>query len=126
MNSWLASLVRPRFQPPPLGFKFGGQRFLVGESRSVLGGENLVGQVLQGVMDDGFVLLSAEDDADRRVFALVVPVFPGVVQIKVHLPGVGVGELAELQVDDDQAAEFAVEEQEVDPVPLVADAEPLL
>jgi hypothetical protein len=44
----------------------------------------------------------------------------------VHLPGVGVGELAELQVDDDQAAEFAVEEQEVDPVPLVADAEPLL
>lgn len=49
-----------------------------------------------------------------------------VVQVQVHLAGVGVGELAELQVDDDETAQLAVEEDEVDPVPLVAHAEPPL
>jgi hypothetical protein len=43
-----------------------------------------------------------------------------------HLAGVGVGELAQLQIDDDQAAQAAVEEQEVNPEPLVADREALL
>jgi hypothetical protein len=44
----------------------------------------------------------------------------------VHLAGVGIGELAELQIDDDQAAELAVEEEQVDSIPLVADAQPFL
>ena len=56
---------------------------------------------------------------------MVGPVFAGVVEVEVHLAGVGVGELAELQVDDDQAAELAVEEEEVDAIPFVADAKSL-
>jgi hypothetical protein len=39
---------------------------------------------------------------------------------------VGVGEFADLQVDDDQAAQPAVEQQQVHPVPLAADADALL
>jgi hypothetical protein len=44
----------------------------------------------------------------------------------VHLAGVGVRELVELQIDDDEAAQAPVEEQQVDPVPRVADAQPAL
>jgi hypothetical protein len=44
----------------------------------------------------------------------------------VHLAGIGVGELADLEVDDDQAAEATVKEEEVDSIPLVADAEAAL
>ena len=51
------------------------------------------------------------------------PVLAGVVEVEVHLAGVGVRELAELEVDDDQAAQAPVEEEQVDPVPLVADAQ---
>jgi hypothetical protein len=103
-----------RFQQPSLGFKFGGQRLFVGKGRAVFGSEDFVGQVFQGVVDDGEVLLGAEDDADGWVLAGVGPVFAGVVEVEVHLAGVGVGELAELQVDNDQAAELAVEEVQVD------------
>ena len=72
------------------------------------------------------VLLGAEDEADRRVLVGVRPVLAGVVEVEVHLPGVGVRELAELEVDDDEAAQPAVEEEQVDAIPLVADAEPPL
>lgn len=40
-----------------------------------------------------------------------------------HLAGVGVGELADLQVDDDEAAQAAVEEQQINAEPLVPDAQ---
>ena len=43
-----------------------------------------------------------------------------------HLPGIGVGELAKLQVDDDEAAQTPVEEQQIDPIPLAADAQAAL
>ncbi len=42
-----------------------------------------------------------------------------VVQVKVHLAGIGVRELPELEVDHDKAAQQAMEEDEIDPVPLV-------
>lgn len=38
----------------------------------------------------------------------------GIVQIKVHLSGIGVAELADLEVDDQQGFEPAVEKQQVD------------
>src|SRR5437660_1652984 len=79
-TSWLASLPGPGFQEPSLGFEFSGQRLLIGKGRSVLGGQDLVGKVFQGVMGDGRILLGAEDDADGWIFAPVGPVFPGVVQ----------------------------------------------
>jgi len=43
-----------------------------------------------------------------------------------HLAGIGVGELADLEVDDDQATEPAVEAEEVDSIPLVTDAQAAL
>lgn len=43
-----------------------------------------------------------------------------------HLPGIGVRELSDLQVDDDQAAQLAVKEDEVHAVPLVAHTKPPL
>ena len=51
---------------------------------------------------------------------------PRIVQVEVHLPGVGVGERSDLQVDDHEASQAAVKEQQVHPVPLAADAQPPL
>jgi hypothetical protein len=45
-----------------------------------------------------------------------------VVHVEVHLPSIRVRELVELQVDDDEAPERAVEEEQVDAVPDVAHA----
>ena len=52
--------------------------------------------------------------------------FTRVVQIHVHLTGIGVGELAALEIDDHEATELAMEEQQIDPVPFVSDAKPTL
>jgi hypothetical protein len=78
----------------------------------------------RGFRSEGAHRFAGQDDADRWILALVGPVLAGVVDVQVHLAGVGVGELAELEVDDDQAAELAVEK--IEPIPLVADAEPFL
>ena len=52
--------------------------------------------------------------------------FTRVVQIKVHLSGIRIAETAHLQVDDDEAAQFAVKEKEIDPIPFPANAQPAL
>jgi hypothetical protein len=44
----------------------------------------------------------------------------------VHLAGVGVIELAHLEVDNDEAAQTAMEEQQVDPEPAITDAQAAL
>ena len=64
----------------------------------------------EGVLRHGAVLLGAEDEPHGRILASERPVLTGVVQVEVHLAGVGVRELAQLQVDDDQALEAAVKE----------------
>jgi hypothetical protein len=43
-----------------------------------------------------------------------------------HLSGVGVGEFADLQVDDDEAAQFAMKEEKIDAIPFAADPQPTL
>ena len=50
-------------------FDLGGQGFLAGQGRSVLGGQDFVGQPLQGVFGDAGAMLGAEDQPDRGVFA---------------------------------------------------------
>ena len=45
-----------------------------------------------------------------------------VVQIQVHLAGIGVCEFAELQIHDDEAFEPAVEEDQINPIPFRSDA----
>lgn len=72
------------------------------------------------------VLFRAEDESDRRVFASARPVFAGVVQVKVHLAGVGVSERLDFEVNHQQAAQPAVEEEEVHAIPLATDAQAAL
>jgi hypothetical protein len=40
-----------------------------------------------------------------------------------HLAHVRMGQAAQLQVDDDQAAQLAMEEQQIDPIPGLVDAQ---
>ena len=102
-----------------------GEKPFVGQSESVLGRHDLVGQ--SSSASGRPARPSGEQDQSHGwVLAFVRPVLLGIVQVKVHLPRVGVGELADLQVDDDQAAQAAVEEEQVDPIPLVADPQTLL
>jgi hypothetical protein len=54
--------------------------------------------------------VGAEDQAHGRVLAVLRPVLAGVVEVKVHLSGVGMGELAEFEIDHHEAPEHAVEE----------------
>jgi hypothetical protein len=42
------------------------------------------------------------------------------------LSGVGVRELAELQVDDDQATKAPMKEEQIDAIPFIADAQSML
>ena len=42
------------------------------------------------------------------------------------MSGVRVGKLAELQVDDDEASEPSMKKQQINSVPLVPDAQPVL
>jgi hypothetical protein len=40
-----------------------------------------------------------------------------------HLPGIGVSELPQFQIDDHQTTQSPVKEQEVDAIPFVVDAQ---
>ena len=51
---------------------------------------------------------------------------PCIVEIKMHLAGVGVSKLADLQVNDHQAPQSAVKEEQIHAIPLVTDAQALL
>jgi hypothetical protein len=52
--------------------------------------------------------------------------FSDVVQIKIHLAGIGMREVAVFQIDHDQTTQTAVVKQEIDAVPDVPDADALL
>lgn len=54
------------------------------------------------------------------------PVRLGVVEIKVHLARIGMGELADFQIDNYKATQFPVKEDQVHPIPFVTDAQPFL
>ena len=74
----------------------------------------------------GVALLAAQDQADRVALPSLRQVLFRVIQVQVHLPGVGVGERSDFQVDDDEAPEPPVKEQEIDPIPRLADSEATL
>ena len=72
-------------------------------------------------MGNCVIFAVAEDQAHRRILLRQRPVFAGVIAVEMHLAGIGVGELAGLKVDDDQAPQLAVIEEQVDPIPCIAD-----
>ncbi len=49
-----------------------------------------------------------------------------VVAIQVHLAHIGMGQRTELQVDNDQAAQLAMEEQQIDAIPRLVDPQTAL
>lgn len=78
------------------------------------------------VVGRGVIVLGAEDQADGRGLAGAHPMLGGVAEVKKHLAGVGVRELADLEVDDHQATQGAMEEEQIDAIPLIIDAQPFL
>ena len=74
---------------------------------------------------DGLLLLpGAQDDRDRGFRLALVPVEPA--QVEVDLSGVGGFEAPDLQLDDHQAAQTAMIEEQVDVVVVAIDHDPLL
>jgi hypothetical protein len=63
---------------------------------------------------------------DGRVFTGTRPMLARVIQVHVHLAGIGVRELSALEIDDNEAAELAMEEEQINPIPFVANAEAAL
>ena len=77
-------------------------------------------------MDHGVIFVTAQNDAHGIVLARLHQVLLGVRQVQAHLASVGMGELADLEVDYYQAAQPAVKKQQVDAIPLISDANALL
>ena len=67
----------------------------------ILGSKYFVRQVIESIVGFRGSLFCAENESDRRIFSRFHPMLAGVIEIKVHLPGISVAELAHLEVDDD-------------------------
>ncbi len=89
----------------------------------VTGDEEFLAETGGSVFDLGLVLVTAEHDADRRLVTVSHHVLLEIIQVEVHLPGVGVGEGADFQVNQHMAAEPPVVKHEVDAIVLVADGD---
>lgn len=74
-----------------------------------------MGEVVERVMRLGRALLRTQDEANGRILAGLDPVLARVIQVEVHLAGIGVAEAAHLQVDDHQTSEAPAEEHQIDP-----------
>jgi len=103
-----------------------GDELFIGQDRAVFGCQDFVRQSIKRVTRDRFVFLTAEDEADRRIFALAHPMFARVIQIHVHLSGIGVSESSALEIDNDEAPQLAMKEQQIEAIPFVADAKAAL
>ncbi len=87
---------------------------------------DLAGQSFQSIPRQSMAFVNAQDQAHRRVLVVKRPVLLRIVAVQVHLAYIGMGQGAELQVDDDEAAQAPVEEQQIDAIPSLVDAQPPL
>ena len=92
----------------------------------VFGDEELAVHAVGGVLDQQFVLVAAEDDADGRVVAFDVFLVGEVAEIEVHLADVVVLDFSQLEVDEHETTENAVVEDQVDSIVSVVDGHPVL
>ena len=106
--------------------QFGSEEFLIRQGGEVFTYEQLVEQRVRGVTHERFAFAGAQDDAHGRIFAGLHPVFAGVIQIQVHLPDIGMAEPAQLQIENNQAAQAAMEEEQVHAIPFVVNTQPAL
>ena len=68
----------------------------------------------------------AENQPYRRVLILMCPVLTGIIEIKVHLSSISMGEFAHFKINDDKTSQDSVEENEIYTEPPVADAKTAL
>ncbi len=106
--------------------QFAAKFFAVGEVELVFLDEELAVHFVGGVFDKQFVLVPSQDDADGRVVAFGVFLGGKVAEIHVHLPDVVVLDFVDFQINEDEAAEDAVVEDEVHPVVGVVERNPVL
>ena len=99
---------------------------LVGEIQLVFAGEHLVREVAKSIVSDSRISFRAQYQPHRRVLVRMGPMLARVVQIQVHLTGIGVSEFTEFQIHDYESPKAAVEENEINPVPFGSDAQPFL
>lgn len=90
--------------------------FPVGQVKLVFLNEELTVHFVGGVFHEEFVFAPTEDDADGRVVAFRVFLCGKIAEVQVHLPDVVVLHVVHFQVNENEAAEDAVVEDEVDPV----------
>ncbi len=103
-----------------------GDEFFIWKDSLILGGEHLVGEIVECVVSLCRSLFGAHDESDWRVLAGFHPVLAGIVQIEVHLPSVRVTEFTNLQVCDYKSSQTAMEEHEINTKPGVVDTKPAL
>jgi hypothetical protein len=92
----------------------------------ILGSEYFVGEIIECVLSLCGSLFGTQDEAHRRVLVRFRPMLAGVVQVEVHLPRVSEAEFGRLEVNDDQATQPAMKEDEIDAKPVVIDAQTTL
>jgi hypothetical protein len=108
----------------PAQFRF--QRFGLWQSEAVFRRHNLVSQVIESIVGDSRIFLRAEDKADRRIFIGQCQMLRRIVDIQIHLPGVRVSKLADLQVNDDKTTQATMIEEQIYSIPLIPDRDSLL
>ena len=94
--------------------QLGLQQLLVRQPGLVLGDEGRRQRPAQGVLDDLVVLAGAEQHADRRALVRLADVAVEGLQVELQLAEVLGLELADLELDGDQAVQAAVEEEQVE------------
>ena len=107
-------------------FQLGDQDFFIGQGREVCADEQFGGEGVSGVAHQRLTFPGAQDDAYRRIFAGLHPVFPRVIELQVHLPGIGMVEPAQFQIKDDETAQTAMKKQQIHPEPLIVNAQTAL
>ncbi len=94
--------------------KFSLKFSFAGQDQEVFGSKNLLTFTQDGIVHKGFVLVGAEDDAQRGVVVLAAFEVVEHPHIHVHLPNVSMAEFVRLQVDEDKALEEIVVEDQID------------
>ena len=107
-------------------FQFLGDELFVGKDSLILRGQHLAGQIVECIVGFCRSFFGAQNESDRWVLAGFHPMLTGVVQIEMHLPSVRIAESTDLEIDEDEGPQAAVEEDEVNTKPRVVDTKPAL
>ena len=94
--------------------EFVAEFFFAGEDEAVFGGEELLAFAEDGVADDGVVFVGTEDDAEGGVVVWGALEVVEEADLHVHLADVSVGELLGFEINEDEALQQVVVEDQID------------